>query len=187
MRKVFTIGIILLLLTGIGILLAPKWYKKNKNYKLRLQDEQLLIKLGDSAIRSLDVPVAALLIYNNEVIGKGFNTANRDLNMWGHAEINAMSETINHIGWDAFGQLDREKLYLVTTFEPCKMCEGAIVENSIRHVVVIKSKPMRNWFKKLQMQLMYQWNRQSTDTDTLQEYMFEKHPGYAKEKVKGNL
>lgn len=115
----------------------------SKNYSEQLN------ALGDSAIRSLDVPVAALVVYDNEVIGMGHNTVNRNGNIGGHAEINALSDAVIKLGGlDKFNALDRDKLALITTFEPCKMCEGAIIENFITHVIVVKMKPMKHWFQK---------------------------------------
>jgi tRNA(Arg) A34 adenosine deaminase TadA len=58
-----------------------------------------LVSLGKKALDSNDVPIAALLLSNGEVIGEGFNTVLRDGNAGGHAEINAISSAI-HIARD---------------------------------------------------------------------------------------
>jgi tRNA(Arg) A34 adenosine deaminase TadA len=147
-----------------------------------LNSEQIsvLTALGDSAIQTLDVPVAALVLYDNKVIGTGYNTVSRTHNIGGHAEINAISDAINKLGVQQFNSLDRKQVYLITTFEPCKMCEGAIVENYIKNVIVIKGKPLSHWYKNWKIRLQYQWNKQRADNDTLQDYLFSRHPGYNK-------
>ncbi|HXD93649.1 MAG TPA: deaminase, partial [Bacteroidia bacterium] len=67
----------------------------------------------------------------------------RDTNIGGHAEINAISNTIKNIGTQNFNQLNRDSLILITTFEPCLMCRGAIIENRIKHIEFIKEKTLR--------------------------------------------
>lgn len=172
----------------LALTLSPIWHRKNNAYNLGKTHTEQLTLLGDSAIQTLDVPVAALIIYNNEIIGKGYNTVKRNNNIGGHAEINAISDAMARLGGiDVFNSLDRDKLYLITTFEPCKMCEGAIIENHIKHVAVVKMKPLKHWFQKMKMQYIYQWNKQQTDMESLQDYLFEKHPDYEKEKAKSGL
>lgn len=58
----------------------------------------LLTALGDSALAHRDVPVAAILLYNDSIIGVGYNTVIAEGNAGGHAEINALSVALKRLG-----------------------------------------------------------------------------------------
>lgn len=178
MKKFAIIGMTLLLLAFILLFFMPKWHVKNKRYAINENTSARLEALGDTALKTLDVPIAALLIYKGEIIGEGYNTVKRDTNYGGHAEINAISDAIGKLGFDSFNKLDRNNMTLITTFEPCMMCKGAIIEAYIKNVIVVKSKPISHWITRYKMELIYQWNKQLTTTDTLQEALFKKHPYY---------
>ncbi|MEE0777332.1 MAG: tRNA adenosine(34) deaminase TadA [Bacillota bacterium] len=77
-----------------------------------------------------DVPVGAVVVYQDEIVGRGYNTKENLQNPMGHAEINAIAEAASH--------LDRWRLSdcsLYVTMEPCPMCAGAILQARIGHVV----------------------------------------------------
>lgn len=185
MRKAFTIILLFSLL--IVLCLHPKWYLKNGQWKPDSAVSAKLSQLGDSALNTLDVPVAAVLVYNNVIIGEGWNTVRRNSMAGGHAEINAISDAMRKTGVDSFMKLDREHLTLITTLEPCSMCEGAIVEYNIRHVIIMKSKSMYHWFKQWKKLARYEWNKQVATTDSLQDALFKKHPDYNEQKMKSNF
>ena len=145
-----------------------------------------LARLGDSALNTGDIPVAAILLYNNDVLGAGYNTVKRNRLAGGHAEINALTDAMSKTGVDSFMRLDREHLTLITTWEPCPMCKGSIIEYNIRHVIVLKTKTMSYWLKQWEKSLKYEWNKQAAITDTLQLRLFEKHPLYDQQKGKLN-
>ena len=162
----------------------PKWYLKNENYILDKTTSELLNKIGDSALQTSDVPVAAIILYDGKIIGKGYNTAVRNKKVGEHAEINALSDALCHIGSDSFNRLDRNKLILLTTWEPCLMCEGAIINAYIKHVAIVKAKSLKSLFESAKMKFLYYWNRQVSESDTLQMNLFKKHPAYEKNKSK---
>ena len=69
-----------------------------------------------------DVPVGALVVRNDQVIGRGANRTVRDQDPTVHAEILAIREASYALGsW----RLDGCELFV--TLEPCAMCAGAIV------------------------------------------------------------
>ena len=75
-----------------------------------------------------EVPVAALVVRNNEVIGKGSNS--KHLDPTAHAEIIAIREATERLGtWNLRGST------LYVTLEPCPMCAGAIVLSRIKCLV----------------------------------------------------
>ena len=89
-------------------------------------DKDILLKEAARPLQSLDVPVGAMLIYNDTILSVGHNSVLLDSNVAGHAEINAINNAIRKTGFVNFSRLDRDKLILVSTFEPCMMCRGAM-------------------------------------------------------------
>lgn len=88
-----------------------------------------IIDLAQIAYDNDDIPVGAIIVRNNEIIGEGFNTRNRFKSVVGHAEINAIEMACKHIGdW----RLDDCDMYV--TLSPCMMCTGAIVESRIKNL-----------------------------------------------------
>lgn len=88
-----------------------------------------LKKIIHKAIKKDEVPVAALIVMNNKIIGKGYNKKNKNKNALLHAEIIAIQKAIKYIkDW----RLNDCDLYV--TLKPCKMCESVINEFRIRNV-----------------------------------------------------
>lgn len=88
-----------------------------------------IIDLAQLAYDNDDIPVGAIIVQNNEIIGYGFNTRNKNGSVIGHAEIEAIEMACKVIGdW----RLDDCIMY-VTLF-PCMMCSGAIIESRIKKV-----------------------------------------------------
>jgi len=188
MRITITAIFSVIVLVVIFFCLDSKWHFKNGRSRLDSNVSADLERLGDAAITTLDVPVAALLLYNNNIIGEGYNTVRRDMLAGGHAEINAISFAIRRAGGlDSFMNMDRKKLTLITTWEPCYMCQGAIVEYDIRHVIIIKSKPLLHWFRKWEQLEIYKWNKQEAVPDSLQDKLFRKHPFFEQEKARSDF
>ena len=88
-----------------------------------------IIELARIAYENDDIPVGAIVVRNNEIIGEGFNTRNRFKTVIGHAEIDAIEMACKHIGdW----RLDDCIMYV--TLLPCMMCAGAIAESRISKI-----------------------------------------------------
>lgn len=155
----------------------------NQFYRLRGKEEVSeerkteLKTLGEKALETNDVPVAAIVTYFDTIIGVGYNTVRRDFNLGGHAEINALSDAYSHFG-DEFGKLDRSKLVLYTTYEPCEMCKGAIVHNRIQNVHFELNKGFYDQTKSSLNQLWYELKKKRIDAPDLQENLFLQHPDY---------
>ncbi|GMU43829.1 MAG: tRNA-specific adenosine deaminase [Lysobacterales bacterium] len=83
-----------------------------------------------------EVPVAALLVKDGEIVGRGYNRNIVDRDPTAHAEIVAMRE--------AGQRLHNHRLVdttLYCTLEPCPMCAGAIVHARIARVVYAADDP----------------------------------------------
>ena len=77
---------------------------------------------AELAARAGDVPVGAVVVLDNAVIGRGHNQVEQSKDPTAHAEILALGAAAGAIGdW----RLDRCTLY--STLEPCTMCYAAMV------------------------------------------------------------
>jgi tRNA(adenine34) deaminase len=77
-----------------------------------------------------DVPVGAVVVLGDEVIGAGHNERERRQDPTAHAETLALQEAAAHVG--SWRLLDTT---LYVTLEPCAMCAGAIVLARVPRVV----------------------------------------------------
>ncbi|WP_341875967.1 tRNA adenosine(34) deaminase TadA [Defluviitalea saccharophila] len=86
--------------------------------------------LAQKAFQIDEVPIGAIITYNNQIIGRGYNQRNTKKNPLAHAEIQAIEEAAAFLGdW----RLEGCTMYV--TLEPCPMCAGAIVQARMDKVV----------------------------------------------------
>lgn len=76
-----------------------------------------------------EVPVGAIVVYKNNIIGRGFNAPISQNDPSAHAEIQAMRNAAQHLGNYRLVDCD-----LFVSLEPCVMCAGAIMHARIRHL-----------------------------------------------------
>lgn len=77
-----------------------------------------------------EVPIGAVIVRNNEIVGTGFNRRETWLDPTAHAEMIAIREASERLGaW----RLLNCTLYV--TLEPCPMCAGAILQSRVERVV----------------------------------------------------
>ena len=164
---------ILLIVVFLLLLLWPLTGRTNERAEISLALKDTLTSLAAVAARNGDVPIATVLLYNNIIIGAASSTVISENNAGGHAEINAISEAFKNVGFKEFKDLDRSKLVLVTTFEPCGMCRSAIVEYSIHNLRIIKYKPLKNHWKSWLQNLRVYWNSWPAGESSTQDSLFE--------------
>lgn len=83
-----------------------------------------------------EVPIGCVLVYQDKIIGRGYNRRNTDKSTLAHAEITAIRKASKKMGdW----RLEDCTLYV--TLEPCQMCAGAIVQARIKRVVMACMNP----------------------------------------------
>ncbi|XP_054474851.1 tRNA-specific adenosine deaminase 2 [Anoplopoma fimbria] len=91
--------------------------------------------MAKDALENGEVPVGCLMVYNDEVVGKGRNEVNETKNATRHAEMVALDQLLD---WCRRGNLDvssvcrRTALYV--TVEPCIMCAAAL---RLLHIPVV--------------------------------------------------
>ena len=83
-----------------------------------------------------EVPIGCIIVYEDKIIGRGYNRRMVDHTVLAHAEILAMKKACKKMGdW----RLEGCTMYI--TLEPCPMCAGAIVQARIPRVVVGSMNP----------------------------------------------
>lgn len=96
---------------------------------------QLALKQAKKAADLGEVPVGAVIVYQNEqgenkVLSRAYNKRETSKNALTHAEIIAINKACKKLGgW----RLNNCTLYV--TLEPCPMCAGAAINSRIDRVV----------------------------------------------------
>jgi tRNA(adenine34) deaminase len=99
---------------------------------------QYAIRLAERAERQDEVPVGAIVVYNDQCIGEGWNQSIQHHDATAHAEIMAIRQAGQRIG---NYRLINSTLYV--TLEPCMMCLGAIAHARIKQLVFGAYDPKR--------------------------------------------
>lgn len=88
------------------------------------------LKEAEIAASEGDIPVGAVVVWKDQVIGRGRNKRRLHHDPTAHAEIVAIREAGEFLrSWN----LSDCELYV--TLEPCPMCAGAIVQSRIRRLI----------------------------------------------------
>jgi tRNA(adenine34) deaminase len=91
---------------------------------------RLALDLAQEAFEAGEVPVGAVIVHNNTVIGTGSNQREMLKDPTAHAEIIAITQAAQSL--NSWRLLD---CALYVTLEPCPMCAGAIVQARLPIVV----------------------------------------------------
>lgn len=76
-----------------------------------------------------EVPVGAVIVYNNKIIGRGYNQVEKLHDATAHAEMIALTSASNYLkNW----RLNECSIYV--TLEPCIMCTGALLSSRIKEL-----------------------------------------------------
>ncbi len=89
------------------------------------------LKEAKKAIRLGEVPIGCVIVYEDKIIGRGYNKRNTKKTTLAHAELIAIEKASKVLGdW----RLENCTMYI--TLEPCQMCSGAIVQARVKKVVI---------------------------------------------------
>ena len=91
---------------------------------------QAALREAELAYEKGEVPVGAVVVFENRIIGRGHNLTTSMHDATAHAEIVALSAAYSH-----FNDWRLENCVLVCTLEPCAMCAGAAVLSRIGKIV----------------------------------------------------
>lgn len=97
---------------------------------------QRALVLAEKAAELNEVPVGAVIVRNNMVLGEGWNQPIGSCDPTGHAEIRAIRQAALH---ERNYRIPDTTMYV--TIEPCTMCLGAIVHARIARVVFGAQEP----------------------------------------------
>ena len=81
------------------------------------------------AFRKKEIPIGAIIVKDNKIIGKGYNQIELLKDSTAHAEMIAITSASNTLNNWRLNDCD-----IYVTLEPCAMCAGAIVKSRIRNV-----------------------------------------------------
>ena len=91
---------------------------------------QTALQLAERGAGEQEVPVGALVVYNDEIIGQGWNQPISRCDPSAHAEILALREAAARLG---NYRLLHSTVYV--TLEPCAMCLGAMLQARIKNLI----------------------------------------------------
>lgn len=78
-----------------------------------------------------ETPIGCVIVYEDKIIGRGYNRRTIDKNTLAHAEMIAIKKASKKMNdW----RLEGCTMYV--TLEPCQMCSGAIVQSRMDRVVI---------------------------------------------------
>jgi tRNA(adenine34) deaminase len=84
---------------------------------------------AEKAFEENEVPVGAVVVKDNKIIGRGYNQVEKLKDSTAHAEMIALTAASNHISnW----RLNECSIYV--TLEPCIMCTGAMLSSRINEL-----------------------------------------------------
>jgi len=102
-----------------------KSQENQKNYKFM----KAAYKEAKKAEFENEVPVGAVVVYQNKVIARAYNKREQMQSFHAHAEFLAMMKAAKKIGsW----RLEDCDVYV--TMEPCQMCAGAMIQSRIKNL-----------------------------------------------------
>ncbi|MFN7181124.1 MAG: nucleoside deaminase [Planctomycetota bacterium] len=94
------------------------------------------IEEARKALEKKEVPVGAVVVYENKIIGRGHNLVETLQDATAHAEIIAIGAGGQYLkNWRLYGA------QLIVTVEPCLMCFGAILHSRIKTLCYAVSQP----------------------------------------------
>ncbi|MFZ0954176.1 MAG: tRNA adenosine(34) deaminase TadA [Candidatus Sulfotelmatobacter sp.] len=88
------------------------------------------LRSAQRALEAGEVPVGAVVVCGERIVGRGWNRNLTDSDPTAHAEIVALREAAATLGNHRLAGCD-----LFATIEPCPMCAGALVHARIKRLV----------------------------------------------------
>jgi tRNA(adenine34) deaminase len=127
---------------------------------------QQTLELATKAAQLGEVPVGAIVVHDNKIIGVGYNQKEASQCVTRHAEIIAIEQACKALGsWRLPGCI------LYVSLEPCLMCAGAIYQARIEQVFYGAKDPKFGALGSLY----------TINSDTRLNHRFEVSPGHMEE------
>lgn len=88
------------------------------------------VKEAEKSLAEGGIPIGAVLVYNEKIIGRGHNKRVQNGSSILHGEMDALENSGRHPA------AVYQKSTMYTTLSPCAMCTGAIILYGIKKVVI---------------------------------------------------
>jgi cytidine and deoxycytidylate deaminase zinc-binding region len=126
----------------------------------------ILMENTNKSLENNDVPVGAVIVKDGNVLAFGYNTREKDQNVLGHAEINAILEAQKILNnWNLSG------CDLYVTLVPCSMCLEIIKQSRIDTIYYLLDKPAsKKEFYKTKMQKINDASYENKYADILSDF-----------------
>lgn len=103
---------------------------------------RIALQEANKAFDAGEVPVGAVVVSQNKIIGKGYNLTEKLNDVTAHAEMQAITAAANYLGAKYLTDCT-----LFVTLEPCVMCAGALYWSQIDRIVFGASDSKRGFRK----------------------------------------
>ena len=100
------------------------------------------LRLAAIAFEEGEIPVGAVVVTGDRIIGKGYNQTEKLNDVTAHAEMIAITAAADHLGGKYL-----QDCTLYVTLEPCLMCAGALYWSQMKRVVFGASDEKRGFSK----------------------------------------
>ena len=97
---------------------------------------QRALEQAKKAEREGEVPVGAVLTFEDEIIAEAHNTPISTNDPSGHAEVNVLRK-----GAQIFNNYRLENTSLYVTLEPCMMCCGLLIHARVENLIFSATDP----------------------------------------------
>jgi tRNA(adenine34) deaminase len=84
---------------------------------------------AEKAFETKEIPIGAIVVFENKIIGRGYNQSELLKDSTAHAEMLALTAASNYLQSKFLDDCD-----LYVTVEPCLMCSGAILLTRIKNL-----------------------------------------------------
>jgi tRNA(adenine34) deaminase len=114
-----------------------------KNIISREKDEKYMrmaIVEAERALSKREVPIGAVVVAGDRIIGRGHNLVETLMDATAHAEMQAITAAMSTLGGKYLSDCT-----LYVTVEPCVMCGGALAWSQIGRVVYGAADPKRGY------------------------------------------
>jgi tRNA(adenine34) deaminase len=104
-----------------------------------MTDDYFMLQALQEAHKALaaeEIPIGAVVVFDNQIIGRGYNQTERLRDVTAHAEMLALTAAANYLGNKYLADCT-----LYVTIEPCVMCAGASYWAQLGQVVFGADEP----------------------------------------------
>jgi len=104
---------------------------------------KLALAEAEKALAENEIPIGAIIVSKNRIIGRGYNLTERFNDVTAHAEMQAFTSASQTIGGKYLNDCT-----LYVTIEPCVMCAGASYWTQISRIVYGAREEKRGFLSK---------------------------------------